>query len=454
LGQRAEVMLCDRLIGTLLSAALTAVVRGCSLCTPQRSTDGPVFELTTDSLDAAAERHDLLVLLLYNGGSLPSKPDQQTVNAKSAYSRTAGRLLKAFNDPYLDPAILDPELRASLAVEVTDTRHTVMLAQLDANEHPLAAHRLGVHSQELPALRMLRGDATYGYKIRGPSGDFVTRTGRAVFDELKAARSPAVRLTAPAEPLPAVGGELRLLGELHSSAKACVFQQVKPPSAHPWHPTPPSRTPWDPTLTIPPRPPEQVAHAFRKPDEPSVWPPVTFALHPSSSAAAVCTSLALQPRPSSPPSAPKPDAHTPASRAAPLPPPIAPPAAHAAAAADAAVPADHILMYDAPGALSMDARSTLVMPLHGGGARLSAQRLHRWVHWAALPKVAQIADAKGAATYLREVPWDPTFTPQQTSTLRRDGTCLRDVHTHTRPSVCTRPPTSVCTYTEQRVYAV
>ena len=341
---------------TLLAATVPSGL-GCSLCTPTRAGDGPVFELTTDSLDAAAERHDLLLLLLYRGAS----DEPQMANAKRAFGTTAGRLHSAFNDPYLDPSILDPELRASLASEVTDERHTVMLAQLDAAEHPLALHRLGVHEAELPALRLLRGDASYGYKIRGPPDDFVTRTGLAVFDELKAERAPAVHLSEAAE---ADAGshqrQPRVIGTLPHGTDTCAFQRV--------------------------------AHAFRKDDPTSTWPAVPFAVQPTSGE---CTAAALRPAPAPPPAASAPSVGIPARhQRTPLPPPPPPRLPPSVASSPTAV-----LMAHAPSADG--ATSTLTMPL-AAGARLSAQRLHAWVHWAALPKVAPLDSPASVATFLRE----------------------------------------------------
>lgn len=195
----------------------------CSLCSPQRAGDGPIFELTTDSIDAAAERHDLLVLLLYHEGETSSS------TVKGMFAKAAGRLKQALADPYLDPTLLDPSLRVSMSTVVTDERHSLMLAQIDASAHPLAAARLGVLSVELPALRVLRGDANFGYKLRGPAADFVVRTGRAVLHELNAPRRVTVA-TLPQQPQEGgrPTGALHVVATLGQRQGICAVEQVGP----------------------------------------------------------------------------------------------------------------------------------------------------------------------------------------------------------------------------------
>ena len=336
--------------GTCLIVCCLTFAGGCSLCAPQRADDGPVFEVTTDSIEAAVERHDVLVLLLYNGADA----NQSTVNSKRAFARTAGKILTLMNDPYSEFALLPS--RASIATEVSAERDSVMLAQLDTAEHPLAAHRLGVHPAELPALRFVRGDASYGYKLRGPAGDFVTRTGLAVLDELKAERALASSAAA------SDGGDaMRVLGTLHSGASLCAFQQV--------------------------------AHAFRKADEPSAWPAVAFALQPESRGSGCALAAFSSPAVSPPPTV--------------IPPASPPQAAPQAPQAPSALPPERVVLANAPAADPQHHSPTvaLVMP-PPPTATLTAQHLHAWVHWACLPKVAELRgpteDAANTATFLRE----------------------------------------------------
>lgn len=368
-------------------------VLGCELCAPSRVEDGPVFELSSESIDAAAERHDLLLLLLYDGRD----EGRPTKNSKAALGTTAGRLQKALEDEYLDPALISADARraASLSTAVDAKHRSLMVAQLDASLHPLAADRLGVHRIELPALRFVRGDASYGYKIRAPAGDFVTRTGTAVLDELNAPRALA-RPLLRTEPPDAAAPPLRLVATIHSAQSLCALQLV--------------------------------AHAYRKADEPSDWPPIAFALNADSTTDPnACRLPALAPAdvararepalpaarvPSSPPSVRTPSS-LPDARADPAPPS---PTALRPSAARPPPPrpakAECIVLQRRPPAAPSTPFATraadewepptLEMPL-GAMRPFGAKALHAWVHWAALPKVAVLdGSAATAATFMRE----------------------------------------------------
>ena len=378
-------------VTTLVLLSCVLVSHGCELCTAQRTGDGPVFELTDLSFDTAVARHDLLLLLLYKGGA----DDRPTRTAISALARTAGRLEMSLKDEYLDPVLITPQVRraVSLSTVVDHNHHSLMIAQIDVHAHPITAHRMGVHEVELPALRLVRGDATYGYKIRAPNGDFVTRTGMAILDELNAPptlvgeevgegeeTSTSPKKTADGRP------HARVVGTLHSQPSLCAFQQV--------------------------------AHAYRKPDVSSGFPAVGFALDVQGSSAGLsdCPLPAFAPRASySPPSAPV--------TAPPPPPPSSPYPSAAAPMATRRPPAlpttlepaelmsgpERIVLAVQPATgLAPAAETVLEMPLHryaAGGGPISPKALHAWVHWAVLPKTARLDGAKRSvlgSTHLRE----------------------------------------------------
>lgn len=119
---------CTSLVRALVLFLRTDAAHGCSLCAARQVGDGPVFELTADSIDGAAARHDLLLLLLFSG------EDKPTAGAQKALGVTAGRLEKALKDPYLDPELISPEARkfASMSNAVDGDRHSLMVAQVPA----------------------------------------------------------------------------------------------------------------------------------------------------------------------------------------------------------------------------------------------------------------------------------------------------------------------------------
>ena len=268
------------------------------------------------------------------------------------------------------------------------------MAQIDATTHSLAAHRLGVLPVELPSLRFVRGDATYGYKLRAKPGDFVPRTALAVLEELRMPR----QLTRRAVDQPESRSMLQLVGSLHRNESVCAFQHV--------------------------------AHAYRKPDEHSAWPAVKFALATDSTAAPDCLSVeALRPEPPPPP--PPASAPPPVEPCAPAPPTVKhrPPSSRPSKSSSRPPPppptVERVLLTNAPSA--HDSPITLEMPLarlaegveegcgDSGRPPLDARGLHAWLHWAALPKVAQLRSAADTAVFLREVrprPSQPQPQPQ------------------------------------------
>ena len=310
-----------------------------------------------------------MLLLLYNR----ERQDSPTKNSISLLSTVAGRLEAALRDEYLDPMLIDPDKRRAVTIskEVDHEHHSLMIAQVDVGTHPLVAYRLGVHPEvELPAIRILRGDATYGYKIRAPAGEFVTRTGKAVLDELN---TPVNLLTTRPSLLPspaAAKGVSRgeqptslppflVVATLHTLESVCALQLV--------------------------------AHTFRKPDESSGWPGVAFALSSESTVdAAACPHAALTARSSEAlhaPSSVAPSASPPSL------PPHAPPSRPAGHAADLSV--EKVVLYSSETPIS----TPFEMPLSlvqaqakGFSAGLEAKTLHSWVHWAALPKWASLDD--------------------------------------------------------------
>lgn len=426
-----------------MAAWAVASVRGCELCATYRAGDGPVFELTALSIAEAAHQHDLLLLMFY--GKDPSECSQTRL-ALSSLASTAGRLEHALSDPYLDPALISVEKRraATLATAVDHAHRSLMIGRIDLSVHREAAILLGVHQAELPALRIVRGVPTYAYKIRARSGDFITRTGVAVLDELnvpltlvkseKTAAASTADIATSSRELSL--GFPRVVATVHSRASLCSLQQV--------------------------------AHAYRKPDEDSGWPAVAFELGAASTVGLdECRLPAFSRPPTSPASPvfpPSPSGAADAADAAGAagaPPPRPPQSVPDAVPPDAGdgtcthrwwafvarllggrcqlsptptAPERVVLMQARPAAASADVDAphgdkipavaadvtctavrhhatshgvecsrpqvgegahALVMPSVRAGQPLHPQRLHAWVHWAALPHVA-LLDAGGA----------------------------------------------------------
>lgn len=310
-----------------------------------------------------------MLLLLYNR----ERQDSPTKNSISLLSTVAGRLEAALRDEYLDPMLIDPDKRRAVNIskEVDHEHHSLMIAQVDVGTHPLVAYRLGVHPEvELPAIRILRGDATYGYKIRAPAGEFVTRTGKAVLDELN---TPVNLLTTRPSLLP------------RPTAAKGVFRGEQPTSLPPFLVVATLHT-LESVCAL-----QLVAHTFRKPDESSGWPSVAFALSSESTVdAAACPHAALTARSSEAlhaPSSVAPSASPPSL------PPLAPPSRPAGHAADLSV--EKVVLYssETPISTPFEMPHSLVQAQSKGfSAGLEAKTLHSWVHWAALPKWASLDD--------------------------------------------------------------
>ena len=115
--------------GALLFS-LALQVQSCEVCKGVR-VDGSVLELSSDALDDTVSSHPLLLLLLYQ-----------------PWCSRSEHLLK--------------EHAVASGVLGTD----ITFARVDVSAHPAAATQLGVSITEVPTLRVLRGDALFGYPLR------------------------------------------------------------------------------------------------------------------------------------------------------------------------------------------------------------------------------------------------------------------------------------------------
>ena len=310
--------------GALLLLRSAAACDVCDGVARRKVASGEVLEISDEGLSRLVPAHSLLALLLYKPNDARTEPMQR------AYDKTAA------------------ELKASGLLE------QCVMAQIDAETFHRVAATLNVESIELPVVRILRGDAAFGYSL-GWNGTpeqlaalLVEQIGRG---SSATARLDVEQLDALERGAGAPGNGTRVVAEL----------------SHP-------RSVWAA---------EQVAHALR-------------------GAVSVALPISAPPTASSPPAAP----------------PVAPPVAPSSrtdenARPDVTRPERVRLIREVSEHTAGDV-SALEMPLDfgevsGEGRRtseaatagLTARQLYRWVRWAALPSVFALTPTT-ATTYLVE----------------------------------------------------
>ena len=349
-----------RLVACLQLLSTAAACDVCDGIAAKKVASGEVLEISDEGLERLAPAHDLLALLLYRTFDARTQPMQSAFDSVAAALKAEGLLDRC------------------------------VMAQLDTEKFPRAAALLHVEAVELPAIRMLRGDASFGYPLRAGFGSSAQELAARIRSEIDRGASP---LTARLELAALQGFE-------HDGNDTRVVADVTRPRSV--------------------RAIEQVAHALHGAVRfamPFAAPPSTAAAGTSSMAAALAPDSPTPP--SMPPSAP------PAPSAAP---PSRPPVASARAAVVERVRLLREVSADTTNdtpLLEMPAAFPAVAgePAASGEATseatgevggLSARALYRWVRWAALPSVFALTQAT-APTYLVEGASGVLFQPGVTT---------------------------------------
>ena len=179
--------------GLLLGLALLCFISralGCEVCDGARMGEDNVLELTADALEESVRSHPLMLLLLYKSWS--SRSDE----LRKQHSSAAGQL---------------------------SSRPGLTLARVDLSTHPSVAAQLRVADSEIPTLRVLRGDASFGYALRG--GRTAGEMARAMLAE-EAVQFGSIERDAPAMAELEASSRTRVVASLSSAESVRAFEQV------------------------------------------------------------------------------------------------------------------------------------------------------------------------------------------------------------------------------------
>ena len=251
-GMRAPVLPFPTL---LLLAFSPPTARACDLCNapPKPAFEDlseHLFELTADSIETVVASHELLVLVLYD--------DATASHARLRNFATAASTLKG----------MEP------------TR--ILLATIDVGAYAEVAHRLEVPQSTLPAVRLLRGDASFGSEYHGGHSSPDEVVG-ALLEELQlGGESVVTRLRPEDEAEWRAANDTRVVARLRRPESLRAYMQVAsafrrairfglllpaPPSAAAAPPLAPPSTPPDGS-SPPPRSPPPLAPAPPPPPPP------------------------------------------------------------------------------------------------------------------------------------------------------------------------------------------
>ncbi len=319
----------------LFLSALPSPTEPCDVCdgiASRKINSGEVLEINDAGLERLAPAHSMLAILLY-------KP----------YDAKTERMQRAFDD-------------VASALKADGLLDKCVLAQIDAETFPRAAASLHVEAVEMPAIRLVRGDAAFGYPLR--AGGSVAELLSRLRIEISRRDAPAAKRLLPEElsRLESDGNGTRVLvrASRQSSLRAV----------------------------------EQVAHALHG--------AVTFALPASPSDRTAASLEPLPPPPVSPLSPPPPPSEAPPSSSS------SPPSSSSSSVlSPERVRLLREVSPDLAGevpALEMPTHFADVdggYPLAHGVGGVSARQLYRWVRWAALPSVFALTPSS-ATTYLVE----------------------------------------------------
>ena len=177
------------LIGVAL-LYLASLAAGCEVCDGATMGEDNVLELTADALDESVCAHELMLLLLYKSWS--SRSDELRKQHVSAAAKLSGR-----------PGIT--------------------LARVDLSAHPSVAAQLQLADSEIPALRVLRGDASFGYAPR--SGRSAGELAQAMLEE-EVVQFGSLRRDAAAMAELEASSRTRVVASLSSAESIRAFEQV------------------------------------------------------------------------------------------------------------------------------------------------------------------------------------------------------------------------------------
>lgn len=335
----------------------------CDVCdglATRKVASGEVLEISDEGLERLAPAHPLLVLLLYKPHDSRTRQMQEAIDAIAASLKALGLLTSC------------------------------VMAQLDADACPRAAAMLHVEPTEMPAIRIVRGDPSFGYALRASGGTVQDLASHVRAEVERTAAPPLTHLDAPdmAAFEAAADGGTRVIAAVHLPHSRRAIEQA----AHALHGVVAFALPHAAPAT-PPGPAHATASA-PTPQPPSAPPPPIASPAPSSAPPAIAKLIAPERvrliRESSddfagePPTLEMP-ARFPAV-AGEAPSLAAPPAASPRSSAANAV-TNHRMTEQDDGEREES----------GGG--WSARQVHRWVRWAALPSVYALTP-QTAATYL------------------------------------------------------
>lgn len=343
------------IVATLVGfySSFTAACDVCDGVAAKKVASGEVLEISDEGLERLAPAHPLLALLLYKPYDPRTQPMQSAFDAVAAALKSEGLLDRC------------------------------VMAQINAESFPRASARLHIEAVELPAIRVLRGDASFGYPLLTGLGSSAQELAAHIKQQLDRGAAPLVATLSPAD-----------IGDLeHRANDTRVIAEVSNPmSSHAL---------------------EQVAHALHgavRFATPLAPPPGSAPTTPTQTAAAAPTP------PSSPPSIPAPSE---ASKSPTSPPQAGSAARGAAAASTHTASIERVRLLRENSADMVDDPPTIEMPHHfaavageppsaraegggqGAGAAISARALYRWVRWAALPSVFALTPAT-SSSYLAE----------------------------------------------------
>jgi hypothetical protein len=195
-------LIASTMCATALFLLLVPLVRGCDVCDGQAAKklkSGQILDISDEGLTQLVAAHDAVFLLLF-----------QPWDARS------DRLASAFD-------------RVAAVLHRTGGAPGCVLAQIDASTFPAVPAALHVAAASLPTIRVLRGDASFGYPLR--SGDTAPEIEAAIRSELeRAGRSVVSRLDSATltnllnstKP----GTRTRVIGHLRHPPHVRAFEQV------------------------------------------------------------------------------------------------------------------------------------------------------------------------------------------------------------------------------------
>ncbi|KAL1495863.1 hypothetical protein AB1Y20_014507 [Prymnesium parvum] len=330
----------------LCLAALASLAAGCEVCDGVRPTADHVLELTADDLAPLLSRHPLLLLLLYSSGSASAEAQRQHAAAAALLAPHAG----------------------------------VALARVDVRAHPAVAARLHAFPSDIPALRVLRGDPSFGYPLR--AAHRAAEIAAAMVEE--AARPVGgLELDAAARARLGGSGKTHVVAWLSSGESKRSVELVAAAFGGAVG-----------FAIAPAEGEDERVELFRERSDDMIGEPASVVLPPTMARRNASDPRASRAPATSPPfSSPPPPLISPPPPSPP--PPLAPPLAPS---------------------------PPLAPPPQLAVAPLSAHELYRWVHWAALPSVYQLS-SESARVYLREgasgVVFADVAQPKQKAYVRR-----------------------------------